>query len=562
MSRSGSRPFVIAVWILALILPLGAAPAWPASQLFDGTWSALGSGGNAPPARRELAAVYDNAHQRFLVFGGLYTDYKGGYQLFNEIWSLSLGLDPTWSLLQASGPAPGQRHSPQWGYDPARNRVLMFGGYGSHDPGGPYEYLNDIWELELASTPEWKELTPAGTAPSGRLAGASVYDVLRQRFVGFGGTVGLPVDTWQLDLSGDDPVWSTVQTDSTGPPGGYGMTSIFDPVRNRMLIFGGSISDGYWGVHNNLWELDLVPETPAWKQLDPAGPLPSARRTLASIYDFLRDRMVIFGGWDNLSDDPSSFLNDTWALSLSGPLEWTQLQPDGTLPSGRDAMAAAYDPLGDRMVVFGGWSGLTVLGDTQFLSWGGLGQSASMTATTEAEPGVARVVWSVQNATGPHAGVYRRQAGTPWSAIATVLDDGSGSLRFEDHSVTPGGRYGYLVVVPSERGDALGGEVWVDVPTTTGADPGATTAFALRGVQPNPVMDRLVVAFSLSSGDPARLELMDLAGRRVLERQVGSLGAGTHRLDLGGAREFAPGMYFLRLAQGSRSQTARVVIGN
>jgi hypothetical protein len=116
--------------------------------------------------------------------------------------------------------------------------------------------------------------------------------------------------------------------------------------------------------------------------------------------------------------------------------------------------------------------------------------------------------------------------------------------------------------VPSERGDALGGEVWVDVPTTTGADPGATTAFALRGVQPNPVMDRLVVAFSLSSGDPARLELMDLAGRRVLERQVGSLGAGTHRLDLGGAREFAPGMYFLRLAQGSRSQTARVVIGN
>jgi hypothetical protein len=27
------------------------------------------------------------------------------------------------------------------------------------------------------------------------------------------------------------------------------------------------------------------------------------------------------------------------------------------------------------MVVFGGWSSLTVLGDTQFLSWGGLRQS-------------------------------------------------------------------------------------------------------------------------------------------------------------------------------------------
>ena len=48
-------------------------------------------------------------------------------------------------------------------------------------------------------------------------------------------------------------------------------------------------------------------------------------------------------------------------------------------PTRRDAMAAVYDPAGDRMVVFGGWSGERMLDDTWFLSWGGTGRVASMT---------------------------------------------------------------------------------------------------------------------------------------------------------------------------------------
>jgi len=84
-------------------------------------------------------------------------------------------------------------------------------------PRGAYEYLNDIWQLSLDGTPAWTELTPTGTPPTGRLAGVAAYDVYRQRFVGFGGTLNVPVDTWQLDLSGDTPAWSTVETDSTSP---------------------------------------------------------------------------------------------------------------------------------------------------------------------------------------------------------------------------------------------------------------------------------------------------------------------------------------------------------
>jgi hypothetical protein len=557
MSRS--RAYALAaLWTLAASLPFMAVPGWSATPSVDGTWSALDASAPAPGARREYAAVYDYVNQRYLVFAGFYGDLQGTYQLLNEVWTLSLGVTPTWGHLDIPGPTPGERHSPQWGYDPARNRLLVFGGYGRHYPGDPYAYLNDVWQLSLDGTPAWTELTPSGTAPSGRLAGVAVYDVLRQRFVGFGGTIGMPVDTWELDLSGE-PAWSTVPTAGASPNGGYGMTSIYDLVRDRMVVFGGSTGGGYYGVHNDTWVLNLHSDTPSWHQLSPSGTLPTARRTMASIYDPLRDRMIVFAGWDGTENGTASFLNDTWALSLTGSPEWTQLLPEGTTPTGRDAMAAAYDPLGDRMVVFGGWSGLTMLGDTQFLSWGGIGQAANVSASSQADPDVAHVQWDVQNATGSYVGVYRRQSGTPWSSIATAQSNASGTVAFDDPTVTPGEQYAYMLAVSSELGAELGGEAWVDVPTGATVSPTPLT-FALHRVRPNPVVGRFVASFALPGAAPARLELLDVAGRRVFSRAVGSLGPGSHTLEMG-ARAFAPGMYFLRLVQSGRSASTRVVVG-
>ena len=89
----------------------------------------------------------------------------------------------------------------------------------------------------------------------------------------------------------------------------------------------------------------------------------------------------------------------------------------------------------------------------------------------------------------------------------------------------------------------------------------ASLAFALDPVRPNPVLGgTLTVRFTLASGTAASLELLDVAGRRIITREVGSLGAGRHTLDLGEGRRLAPGLYLVCLRQGTNTRVTRVAV--
>ena len=83
--------------------------------------------------------------------------------------------------------------------------------------------------------------------------------------------------------------------------------------------------------------------------------------------------------------------------------------------------------------------------------------------------------------------------------------------------------------------------------------------FALLAPWPNPVRGALVVGFVLTDASPARVELIDVAGRRVEMREVGALGVGRHTVTLttGAVR---PGIYVLRLAGSRGARSERVAI--
>jgi hypothetical protein len=100
------------------------------------------------------------------------------------------------------------------------------------------------------------------------------------------------------------------------------------------------------------------------------------------------------------------------------------------------------------------------------------------------------------------------------------------------------------------------------LPSGTAEVPGeASLTFALDPVRPSPSRGgALTVHFTLPTAAPARLELLDVAGRRIASSEVGSLGAGRHALDLSEGRLLAPGLYLVRLTQGANMRVTRAAV--
>jgi len=70
----------------------------------------------------------------------------------------------------------------------------------------------------------------------------------------------------------------------------------------------------------------------------------------------------------------------------------------------------------------------------------------------------------------------------------------------------------------------------------------------------------LTVAFTLPSAEAANLELIDVSGRRLVARDVGSLGPGAHSVNLAEGTRIPPGIYLLRLSEAGERLTSRVAV--
>jgi hypothetical protein len=77
-------------------------------------------------------------------------------------------------------------------------------------------------------------------------------------------------------------------------------------------------------------------------------------------------------------------------------------------------------------------------------------------------------------------------------------------------------------------------------------------------VSPQPSHGALRVEFALDGTGEATLELVDVTGRRVTVRDLGSLGPGRHALDLG--VHLPAGIYVVRLTQGARALVRKAIV--
>ena len=75
----------------------------------------------------------------------------------------------------------------------------------------------------------------------------------------------------------------------------------------------------------------------------------------------------------------------------------------------------------------------------------------------------------------------------------------------------------------------------------------------------SPTLSALAITYTLPLTDPTRLEVFDLAGRRVLARILEGEAAGEHQLTLSD-RSLKAGIYLVRLEQSSKVVVARAVL--
>lgn len=250
------------------------------------------------------------------------------------------GSDGAWIELEPGGDLPSARQGQSFVCDDTGGQVFLLGG---ETHGG--ELLNDTWAYQPA-TNTWTELAPAGDSPSERVFHAMVYDPGSSRVILFGGwneqTENLN-DTWAFDPAAN--AWTELDPSGELPPSRRGHTLVYDPASGRVILFGGYSEQT---EHlNDTWAYDPAANT--WTELDPAGDLPGRRSGHCATYDPAAGMMIVFGGVE-----PDAGYSDTWAYEPAANT-WTELHPAGDPMGPRWWHSLVYDPVGGKVLLFGGW---------------------------------------------------------------------------------------------------------------------------------------------------------------------------------------------------------------
>jgi hypothetical protein len=160
------------------------------------------------------------------------------------------------------GPAvnPPPHHFAAMAYDPAADRVVLFGGYDIWADA----VLNDTWVYDY-DTNTWNELHPE-VSPSARLYHTMAWDVWSNRMILFGG-VSYPYepllgDTWALDLRRN--TW-TLLTPQPAPDARA--WHVMEGTWSGVLLFGGSPQHEVY-TYDDTWIFDS--RRARWIPIDPA----------------------------------------------------------------------------------------------------------------------------------------------------------------------------------------------------------------------------------------------------------------------------------------------------
>ena len=143
--------------------------------------------------------------------------------------------------------------------------------------------------------------------------------------------------------------WLSVATSSPRPSARSGHRMVYDPVRARVILFGGSNATGYL---NDVWEFETA--TRQWTNVTPpSGPAPIPRSNFAMAYDEARNKVVVYGGNCSTQYSNVSIIGDTWEWDPAART-WAHRPASSLVFVGLSGSGATYDPVRQQVILFGG----------------------------------------------------------------------------------------------------------------------------------------------------------------------------------------------------------------
>jgi hypothetical protein len=313
------------------------------------------------------------------------------------------------------------------------------------------------------------------------------------------------------------------------------------------------------------------------------------------VYASDKDRIYTFGG-ANLTPDDQSY-NDTWHIQLNGneqTTDWVQETTIGGPPPARHFHSMIYDPVTERVIVFGGVNYEGTPSEVQYNDVWALKLDTTAPATTmdldidsqDCPTASAVIGWTAagdDGTTGTATSFDLR-----WSNSVITNDTNFGSAHpliaptpgppgtHEAVTVTIGfGHRKYFALKTIDNaGNASGLSncLRVDGPPspdgcTGGSAQRAPNELAMRIGTNNPGQGSAVINYAIPTrcaGQSLDLSVFDVAGRRLTqvangEAVPGRFGATVDRASLGESRQGA-GVYYVRLQVGPKTLLTTLVL--
>jgi hypothetical protein len=254
-----------------------------------------------------------------------------------------------WTLeAPASSPSPRERTAT--GTD--GTNYYMYGGQNGSSVVG----LDELWSYDGSV---WTLLTASGSSCGIRRGAVGGYDILRDKFVVFGGLDTTVIgnrdnDTWEWDSVNG---WVNV-TPAAGSPDPRWLVNNSAYIPGLGIVFhGGSAWDasGTSYQSNETW----VWTGGNWVLLSSTGP---ALQNAMMEYRLTEGDLIVHGGQSSNGAGGQNLLGETWSLNF-GTGVWTQIVT-ATVPfnssstsQGLFAAMSYYNPLTGKVIVHGGNGG-------------------------------------------------------------------------------------------------------------------------------------------------------------------------------------------------------------